>query len=244
MSLMKRRVPSSFTPAILLSVAALALSGCGSSSNGSSAPSSEVQAVSSATPAATTPDGTTPTPTPSTTERTPPSAEDSTATTTSPDPTESESATSGSRGEGAPDATLPTDRTLTIGDIFRISSYDAKENLYDVATAEGQKGIGIPLGSGGVEEVELRLGNRHEELTFNVGQDNNSESSDRIVEVQIEKNGESDEIYEVPFNEVTPITVDVKNVNALKITLKTKPREGADRVSGTVTVVLYDMKVR
>ena len=94
------------------------------------------------------------------------------------------------------------------------------------------------------EEMELRLGNRYEQLTFNVAQSNSSETSDRIINVEIHRNGESDQIIDVPFNEITPITVDVKDVNALKIILTSKPREGAKSGDGTITAVVYDMKLQ
>lgn len=127
-----------------------------------------------------------------------------------------------------------------------ISSNQAEEGSYDVATEENKKGIGIPLFpySSSSEEMELRLGNRYERLTFNVAQSNSSETSDRIINVEIHRNGESDQIIDVPFNEITPITVDVKDVNALKIILTSKPREGAKSGDGTITAVVYDMKLQ
>ena len=239
MSNEKRPTPSSFTPVLIASIAALALSGCGSSETAADASSTEAQAV-TATPA--TPEETTPSPTESTTSTaatpavTGDPSEQSSTTPGKPDPSE----------KGTAVATLPTDRVLTKDDIFMISSNQAEEGSYDVATEENKKGIGIPLFpySSSSEEMELRLGNRYERLTFNVAQSNSSETSDRIINVEIHRNGESDQIIDVPFNEITPITVDVKDVNALKIILTSKPREGAKSGDGTITAVVYDMKLQ
>lgn len=230
---------------MLALAATLAISGCGTDSADQPTAETASTAVTAAAPdpapesPSTTPDTSTP-PSP-----TPSAAPDPQGDSTTPPPSSDAGPTGnpGSTGGAAP--SLPTDRELTIDDIFKISP-EAREGTFDVATTENQKGIGITIFpySSSEEEVELRLGNRYEELTFTIGQDNNSETSDMVLKVEIEKNGTSDDFENIPFNQTTPITVDVRDVNALKIILTSEPREGKRSSDGKITAVLYSMKVR
>ena len=85
-----------------------------------------------------------------------------------------------------------------------------KDGLYNVATLTDQKGVGATVGSGSQKvEAELRLANRYEKFTFNVGQANNSKSSDETLHVEVNKNGANDSIIEVPFNETRPANLEL-----------------------------------
>ncbi|MDU0348765.1 hypothetical protein [Actinomyces sp. MRS3W] len=134
-------------------------------------------------------------------------------------------------------------RELTMADFFSVEGEDVSEDLYDVATLEGQKGVGSVLAwDEGV--IELRLANRYKSLTFNAGQANTSRSSDNVLRVEIYKNGTSDDFVDIPFNEVHPFTVDVSNVNALKIVLKCRTRDdGSCDSDESITGVIYGVQL-
>ncbi|MBM6980440.1 MAG: hypothetical protein I3J03_12090 [Actinomyces succiniciruminis] len=134
-------------------------------------------------------------------------------------------------------------RDLTIADFFSVEGDDVSEDLYDVATSEGQKGVGTVV-SWDDSVIELRLANRYTSLAFNAGQANTSQSSDNVLRVEIYKNGTSDDFVDIPFNEVHPFTVDVSNVNALKIVLKCRTQD--DRscdYDGSIIGVVYGMRL-
>lgn len=134
-------------------------------------------------------------------------------------------------------------RDLAVNDFFEPDDHVLKDGLYNVATLTDQKGVGATVGSGSQKvEAELRLANRYEKFTFNVGQANNSKSSDEILHVEVNKNGANDSIVEVPFNETRPVEVDAANVNALKIVLSCQPKEGST-CRDEITAVLYGMRL-
>ena len=137
--------------------------------------------------------------------------------------------------------TITPGRDLTVNDFFEPDKPVLNDGLYNVATLTDQRGVGAFIGSGGGKvEVELRLANRYDGLTFNVGQANDSKSSDEILRVEVFKNGDSDSIAEVPFNETRPVEVDVSNVNALKIVLTCQTKKGGS-CDNPITGVLYGM---
>lgn len=144
-------------------------------------------------------------------------------------------------GDISPEKTK--DRDLAVNDFFDPDDHVLKDGLYNVATLTDQKGVGATVGSGSQKvEAELRLANRYEKFTFNVGQANNSKSSDETLHVEVNKNGANDSIIEVPFNETRPVEVDATNVNALKIVLTCQPKEGT-MCRDEITAVLYGMRL-
>ena len=134
-------------------------------------------------------------------------------------------------------------RDLTIDDFFE-PSRELRQDLFNVATTSGAKGIGAELeGSQGVR-AELRLENRFHKLTFKVGQANSSKSSDLILRVGTYRDGKNDQLIDIPFNVVKPLEIDVSNINALKIELVPRPPEGKDPyISGSITAVMFDMRL-
>jgi len=134
-------------------------------------------------------------------------------------------------------------RDLTLEDFFE-PPRELRQDLFNVATTSGAKGIGAELeGSQGVQ-AELRLENRFHKLTFKVGQANNSKSSDLILRVGTYRDGKNDQLVDIPFNVVKPLEIDVSNVNALKIELIPRPPEGKDPyISGSITAVMFDMRL-
>ena len=80
-------------------------------------------------------------------------------------------------------------------------------------------GIGTDLDWQHNGEIELRLANKFQKVTFNAGQANDSKSSDLTVKVQIFADGKEIETVDVPFNDAHAFEVKAANVNALKITL-------------------------
>lgn len=134
-------------------------------------------------------------------------------------------------------------RDLTRGDLFN-PPLSLKEDLYNVATIKKKKGIGARLRDSDGVEAELRLENRFRKLTFNAGQDNNSESSDLTLRVEVYRDGKSDQFIDIPFNEIKPFEIDVTNTNALKIDLIPLDREGHKyNGSRSLTAVMFDMRL-
>lgn len=95
-----------------------------------------------------------------------------------------------------------------------------QEKRYDVASITNTMGIGTKLDWQNDDEIELRLANKFQKVTFTAGQANDSRSSDFLVRVAIFANGKEIETVDVPFNEAHTFDVKATNVNALKITLK------------------------
>ena len=238
---MKRsKQPLSRRNAISLSaLATLALAAC----------SGQRTASEPSTQSTTTPPTESPSPSPSHTETPTP--------TTTPSPTANTTTTAQSTtpmnaadNGGTPGPTSATGapvntqgRDLTREDFFKPSEA-LKEDLYNVATISQKKGIGAHLRFGDGVEAELRLENRFHKLTFNAGQDNNSPSSDLTLRIEIYKDRKSDQFVDIPFNEVKPITVDVADVNALKIDLIPLNQDGSKyNGSDSITGVMFDMRL-
>ena len=178
---------------------------------------------------------------------TPSSTPSTTATPTAGDPSTppthgvGEVTTTPTSATGAPVNTQGRD--LTLEDFFE-PPRELRQDLFNVATTSGAKGIGAELeGSQGVQ-AELRLENRFRKLTFNAGQDNNSASSDLTLRVEVYKDGKSDQFVDIPFNEIKPLEIDVTKVNALKIDLIPLNRDGFKyNGSSSLTAVMFDMRL-
>ncbi len=142
--------------------------------------------------------------------------------------------------------TLPTDIDLGLADFFSTAG-QLSEKSFEVATTKDIQGIGAELeyyyGERDPAVIELRLGGKFKELTFNAGQADTSEASDFILGIEVYANGEKGATAIVPFNKVKPIKVNVEGVNALKIQLTCKKGEKSARV-GKITAVLYSMRLK
>ena len=95
-----------------------------------------------------------------------------------------------------------------------------QEKRHDVASITNTMGIGTKLDWQNDDEIELRLANKFQKVTFTAGQANDSRSSDLIVRVAIFADGKEIETVDVPFNDAHAFEVKAANVNALKITFK------------------------
>ncbi len=201
--------------AVAVSSVVLALSttvsACGESSTGGGGPTAQTPTSSSESPA-TAPTATT-TPAPTSTPA---------PTTSTSEPTTSPSDTS---GEAEPTELTPVagGQRLTLDRFFNAQNY-WEENRYDVATSSDVQGIAATVdtctGTGyGVKELELRLENKFDALSFTAGQGNDSVRSDQHLSIEVLANNAQVDIRSIPFNELRDFEIPVDGVNALKIRL-------------------------
>lgn len=199
--------PARRIAAALLPITALSLAACGSlpfaSQDASPATETSAAAPSSA-----------PAPTPSASATA--SATDMESATASEDPSASaEATTNGLTPENS------KGRELRLSDFQEPPVTSGwQEKRYDVASITNTMGIGTKLDWQNDDEIELRLANKFQKVTFTAGQANDSRSSDLIVRVAIFADGKEIETVDVPFNDAHAFEVKAANVNALKITFK------------------------
>ncbi len=165
--------------------------------------------------------------------------EATTESTSAPTTTEETTSTSSAPGELDPE---DVGRRLTLNDFFNPNSY-WEEQRYDIADQKQVQGIATEIsGCYAYQELELRLANNFEELTFSVAQANDSTSSDQSLSVEVLANNAQAEIRSVPFNEIQEFSIPVEGVNALKIHVSLDDRV-AD-CGGAVTAVLTDVTLQ
>ena len=139
-----------------------------------------------------------------------PTAETSTTAsspTHTPTPTPSESAPATASATEMASATASEDPSAS-------ASAEATTNGL---TPENSKGRELRLSD--FQEIELRLANKFQKVTFTAGQANDAKSSDLIMRVAIFADSKEIETVDVPFNDAHAFEVKAANVNALKITL-------------------------
>lgn len=194
--------------AVLLPITALSLTACGSLPFGS-------KDASPTTETSTTAPSPTPTPTPSESASATASATEMASATASEDPSASaEATTNGLTPENS------KGRELRLSDFQEPSATsDWQEKRYDVASTTNIMGIGTNLDWQNKGEIELRLANKFQKVTFTAGQANDAKSSDLIMRVAIFADSKEIETVDVPFNDAHAFEVKTANVNALKITL-------------------------
>jgi hypothetical protein len=168
-------------------------------------------------------------------------------TTTPADASTSTSTSSSSSTSSSPGGPLGSDsagRPLHLNDFFG-PSQDWSEKRYDIADKSQVQGIGaqvVQCGSNGSSpELELRLANNFDQLTFSVGQANDSRASDQNVSVEILANNQQVDIRSVPFNQIQQFSVPVTGVNALKIDLSLDEDVQNCGRTGSVVAVLTDI---
>ena len=184
-----------------------------------------------------------------------PSATASSSTTTAAETTTTSSAptttsvatttTAASTSPGGPLTTESAGRPLHLTDFFMPGS-EWQEKRYDVADKSQVQGIGTTVascGSYGARELELRLANNFHELTFTVGQANDSRASDQAVSVEVLANNAQVEIRSVPFNQLQQFTIPVTGVNALKIDLRLDEDVPKCGQTGSVIAVLTGVQL-
>lgn len=112
-------------------------------------------------------------------------------------------------------------RDLTMSDFFAAPD-DWDDGHFDVAGQRDVAGISGPLSycasdQGSHTTLELRLANRFKKITMKVGQSDNSEQSDAVLNVRLIGNGKYIDSVKVPFNRNQSFSASVADVNALKI---------------------------
>lgn len=138
---------------------------------------------------------------------------------------------------------------LTLSDFFSPGEgWD--ENRYDVADQQDITGIAGELDSCGAgdypgpAELEMRLANNFESLSFTAGQANGSESSDQVLVVRVEGNGGQLDIKRIPFNETATFDVGVEDVNSLVVqTYLDDEVEDCSR-NGSTQAVFWDFELQ
>ncbi|MFK4088452.1 hypothetical protein ACI2LF_30340 [Kribbella sp. NPDC020789] len=173
-------------------------------------------------------------------------------TTTVQGPAPTDSVSTPVVGDDSTEPTEPTDsatpvalaadvagRPLVLSNVFKYPD-GWKDGRYDVADRKQATGIGGTLPGCGYEEpLELRLANNFSRFKLEFGQSNSSETSDLVLVVRIDANGQYRDQKDVKLNQVAAFDLPVPKVNALKIivSLKNTPQCG----SGTVEAVLMNM---
>ncbi len=205
--------PMRRTVIALIPVSVLSLAACGS------LPFASAPESTSAAPEATTA---------SASAATTPSATASASASATATPTSTASATASGDPSASADATTngltpenSKGRELRLSDFQQPnSSSNWEEKRYDIASTTNTMGVGTKLDWQNDDEIELRLANKFQKVTFTAGQANDSRSSDLIVRVAIFADGKEIETVDVPFNDAHAFEVKAANVNALKITFK------------------------
>lgn len=166
----------------------------------------------------TTPGAGSPSATPTSAE---PSPTDSSAT-PGGTPTDSPTATSSESGPPVLDENV-TGRDLTLADFF-LARDEWQDGRFNVAGQRNLAGISGPLRTCRSDQdehvtLELRLANRFEKITMKIGQSDESEQSDAVLNVKLVGNGKYIDSVKVPFNQIDDFSAPVADVNALKIEL-------------------------
>jgi hypothetical protein len=149
----------------------------------------------------------------------------------------------GGRDEQTP-APLPpdaTNRPLTLSSIFKVPP-GWRDDRFDVADRKQASGIGGELqacGDNAAQVLELRLANNFKLLKFDFGQSNASESSDQVLQVRVDTNGQYRDLRTVRQNQIASMAIAVPKVNALKIIVSLKEGEGCG--TGAVQAVLMNL---
>lgn len=114
-----------------------------------------------------------------------------------------------------------TGRDLTLSDFFSVPE-GWQDGRFDVAGQRGLAGVSGLLSSCRYDQdnhdtLELRLANRFEKISMKIGQSDESEQSDAVLNVRLVGNGKYIDSVKVPFNKVDEFSASVADVNALKI---------------------------
>ena len=181
------------------------------------------------------------------------SASPSTATTTeqtdTPTPDGSPSASVGLSRDTSPESTAgantsePISEDVTSGPVpfeavFRTTgTWDV--DRFGIADRDDVRGWGVELFCHGqAAELELRMTHRFTKMTMQIGQSNDSPSSDQVVVVEIYKGTEQAEIRRIPFDTLTPFDISAEGVNAMTIQLYLDTEGENCSSSGSVVAVV------
>lgn len=134
-------------------------------------------------------------------------------------------------------------QALTLADFFKPSD-NWSESRYDLADKQGISGISAVVSScndSSSQTLELRLANNFSNLTFSVGQANDSINSDQSLSVRVMGNNKQLDVQSVPFNKIQKFSVPVAGVNAM--TLAIHLDNDAPSCGGSVKAVVYDIEL-
>ncbi len=138
----------------------------------------------------------------------------------------------------------PTAGPLALADFFHPSS-SWVEGRYGIASKQNISGISSIVDSCSdsyAVSLELRLANNFQKLSFTVGQDNNSNSSDQTLIVRVTGNNKQIEVHPVPFNTLQKFEIPVSGVNATTIEMYLD--NSNSNCGGRVNAVLYDVELQ
>jgi hypothetical protein len=196
---------------VLSACAALVTSGCGGQPDASAGgPPTVGQATAQATPTAAS---------------SAPTSESSDFPSPSDGTSDSDPSEGPSEGESEKPPVLDktaSGRDLTTADFFRTPE-QWRDGRFNVAGKQGLAGIAGPLNdcvedaSEYTATIELRLANNFSRISMKLGQSDDSESSDAVVQVKVLGNGKYLDSARVDFNKIQSLDASVVDVNALKI---------------------------
>jgi hypothetical protein len=132
----------------------------------------------------------------------------------------------------------PGVRRLTAADVFDLGNWEEKS--HQVAGRPAGTALGVTLSCGATAQFELRLANKFRSLSLGLGQDDNSDSSQEILEFAVTGNGRTLDTVVVPFNALRTTTVDVRGVNAVVVSVQPDRRRDCH---GGVTPVVSDLTI-
>jgi hypothetical protein len=163
----------------------------------------------------------------------------------SADPTSTDAATP----DNGPSSTGPsilgteaTGSTLTLTDFFAPDSTWA-DNRFDIADRRQVPGIGNQVAvctRDTAPNLELRLADNFNSLRFELGQANDSQSSDQTLTAEVMGDRGQIDIQKVPFNEIRKMTIPVKGVNSLKILFYLVGDSNTLCGSNSISVVMFN----
>lgn len=126
-------------------------------------------------------------------------------------------------GTACPPSSTPTDSPTATSSESGPPVLD-EDGRFNVAGQRNLAGISGPLRTCRSDQdehvtLELRLANRFEKITMKIGQSDESEQSDAVLNVKLVGNGKYIDSVKVPFNQIDDFSAPVADVNALKIEL-------------------------
>lgn len=147
-----------------------------------------------------------------------------------------------SDGPGTLDPSNVKDRDLTLADAAKMDPEEGwRTDRFNIAKTSDVRGHATDIDCYGSSELEYRLENKFTKLDFSTGQANTSESSDDILKLEILGDGEQIDVKNIPFNEIESFSVDVTDVNALRINASLDDESGT--CEGDVTAVIYNVRL-
>lgn len=135
-----------------------------------------------------------------------------------------------------------TGRDLTMSDFFSAPE-EWQDGRFQVAGRRDLAGISGPLyycrdDQSTHDVLELRLANQFKRISMKIGQSDESEQSDAMVNVRLLGNGKYIDSVKVPFNKIDEFSASVSDVNALKIEVwigGDKCEDGGKKVGAVLT---------